>query len=87
MAESVQIELPRKGFGDELAKTLAARGFHAEVVDDDDRCALHVSYAVDEHERLLDEVAGAIEGWLGDQMMPLVLERADGHCVLRPPAE
>jgi hypothetical protein len=88
MAESVQVELPRKGFGEDLARTLEAAGFHAEVVEDDDHCELHVSYGADEHERLLGEVANTIESWLGDQMMPLVVERVDGRCItLRPPAE
>jgi hypothetical protein len=87
MAESVHVELPRREFGDDLAKTLEAHGFDAEVVDADDRYELHVSYAADEKERLLGDVANVIETWLGDRMMPLVVERADGHCVLRPPAE
>jgi hypothetical protein len=87
MAESVHVELPRKEFGEDLATTLAAHGFDAEVVDEEDRYALHVSYAADEKERLLEDVANVIESWLGDRMMPLVVERADGHCVLRPPAE
>jgi hypothetical protein len=87
MAGSVHIELPRKGFGEDLARTLGEHGFHAEIVDGDDRCELHVSYALDEQERLLDDVASAIESWLSDRMMPLMVERADGHCILRPPAE
>lgn len=87
MAETVRVELPRKGFGEDLARTLAEHGFRAEVVDDDDRCELHVSYALDEPERLLAEVAGAIETWLSNRMMPLVVERSDGHYILRPPGE
>ena len=87
MTESVHVELPRKEFGEDLAKTLAAHGFHAKVVDAEDRYELHVSYAVEEKERLLGDVANVIESWLSDQMMPLMVERADGHYVLRPPAE
>jgi hypothetical protein len=87
MAESVHVELPRKEFGEDIAKTLEAHGFHAEVVDGEDRYELHVSYAVDEKERLLGDVANVIESWLGDQMMPLMVERADGRCILRPPSE
>jgi hypothetical protein len=88
MAESVHVELPRKGFGEDLARTLEAAGFRAEVVEDDDRCELHVSYEVDERERLLGDVANTIESWLGDRMMPMVVEQSDGRCiVLRPPAE
>lgn len=87
MAETVHVGLPRKEFGEDLARTLAAHGFDAEIVDGDDRYELQVSYAVDEQERLLGDVANVIESWLGDRMMPLVVERTDGHCVLRPPAE
>jgi hypothetical protein len=87
MAETINVELPRRGVGGELAEALAAHGFEADLVDEGETCALRVRYAADEHERLLGEVAHAIEGWLGDRMMPLVLERADGGCVLRPPAE
>jgi hypothetical protein len=87
MGESVHVELPRKEFGDDLAQTLASHGFDAEVVDEEGRYELHVSYTAAEKERLLEDVANVIESWLGDRMMPLVVERADGHCVLRPPAE
>jgi hypothetical protein len=87
MSATVNVELPRRGFGEDLAATLARRGFHAELVEDGDRCALHVSYAADERDRLLGEVAHAIERWLGERMMPLVVERADGACIVRPPAD
>jgi hypothetical protein len=87
MAESVHVELPRKEFGEDLVETLQAQGFRAEVLDGEDRYELEVSYAAAEKERLLGDVANAIESWLGDRMMPLVVERADGHYVLRPPAE
>jgi hypothetical protein len=87
MAETVHVELPRKGFGEELARTLSAHGLHTEIVDAEDRYELHVTYAEDERERLLGEVANTIEAWLGEQMMPLVVERVDGACILRPPAE
>ena len=57
------------------------------MIEDDDQCRLEVRYATDEQERLLGDVAHAIEGWLGEQELPLVVERADGGCVVRPPAD
>lgn len=87
MTDSVHVDLPRRALGDGLVASLAAHGLDARVIDDDDQCHLEVRYASDEHERLLGDVAHAIEGWLGEEQLPLVLEQADGACVLRPPAD
>ena len=86
MSVSIEVALPASGLGDELAARLAERGFRAEVREKGDECAVDVSYATDESERLLVDVTSAIDDWLGDQMLPLVVETADGGCVLRPPA-
>jgi hypothetical protein len=59
----------------------------AEVVDEDERCALHVTFASDERDRLLDDAVDAIEAYLSDRMLPLVVQRANGSAVVRPPAD
>jgi hypothetical protein len=87
VTDSVHVELPRRELGDDLAATLRSSGLEARVIEGGDQCRLEVRYAVDEQERLLGDVAHAIEGWLGAQELPLVVERADGACVVRPPAD
>ncbi|HEY6963322.1 MAG TPA: hypothetical protein VI408_15665 [Gaiellaceae bacterium] len=87
MAETIQIDVPRRGIGSDLTEALAAHGLHAEVVDADDRCAIHVRFATDERDRLLDGAIHAIESYLSDRMLPLVVQRADGGAVVRPPGD
>jgi len=87
VTDSVHVELPRRELGEDLAARLTASGLEARMIEDDDQCRLEVRYATDEQERLLGDVAHAIEGWLGEQELPLVVERADGGCVVRPPAD
>lgn len=87
MSETIQIDVPRRGIGSDLTEALAAHGLHAEVVDSDDRCELRVRFAADERERLLDGAVTAIEGYLSERMLPLVVQRADGGAVVRPPAD
>jgi hypothetical protein len=48
---------------------------------------LRVRFATDEHERLLDEAVDAIESYLSDRNLPLVVQRADGSAVVRPPGD
>jgi hypothetical protein len=86
MGTEIHVELPRSGLGEPLRTTLGAHGLHAEVVEDGEVCALHVQFS-DERERLLTEVTHAIEGWLAESELPMVVERADGGCVLRPPGD
>jgi hypothetical protein len=86
MGTEIHIELPRDGLGERLQTTLGAQGFRAEMVDDGDVSGLRVQFS-DERERLLVEVTHAIEGWLAESELPLVVERADGGCVLRPPGD
>ncbi|HVV59975.1 MAG TPA: hypothetical protein VHC45_16550 [Gaiellaceae bacterium] len=91
MAETVLIELPRPGLRDELCESLAAHGFQVEVVGeraepDGTAVELRVGYA-DAHARLLAETALALEDWLAARELPLVVERANGGCLLRPPGD
>lgn len=87
MAETIEIHVPRAGIGDELTAALVERGMHAQLVDDGDVCALHVSYATPEQDRLVVEATHAIETWLADRGLPLVVQRADGGAVVRPPGD
>ena len=87
MTATIQIDVPRRGIGSDLTEALAAHGLHAEIVDDGDACALRVSFAKDEHDRLLDGAIHAIESYLSDRMLPLVVQRTDGRAVVRPPGD
>jgi hypothetical protein len=87
VAETIQIDVPRRGIGSDLTEALAAFGLHAEVVDSEERCALSVRFAADERERLLDGAIHAIESYLSDRMLPLVVQRSDGGAVVRPPGD
>ncbi|HZQ81129.1 MAG TPA: hypothetical protein VFB25_04020 [Gaiellaceae bacterium] len=86
MAETIEIDVPREGIGEALTEALAAHGLHAEVIDEDDRCALRVRFA-DEHGRLVDDAVHAIESYLAEQGSPLVVQRANGGAVVRPPGD
>jgi len=87
MAETIHIDVPRRGIGSDLTEALAAHGLHAEVVDSEERCALHVRFAAEEKERLIDGAIHAIESYLSDRMLPLVVQRANGGAVVRPPGD
>jgi hypothetical protein len=87
MTEMIEIQLPRAGIGDELTDALGTRGMRAELVDDGELCALRVSYRDSEQARLVAEAVDAIESWLADGELPLVVQRANGGVVLRPPGD
>jgi hypothetical protein len=87
MTETIHIDIPRRGFGNDLTDALAAHGLLAEVVETDERCSLHVRFASDEHDRLVDQAVHAIESYLSERMLPLVVQRADGGAVVRPPGD
>jgi hypothetical protein len=87
MSETIKVDVPRRGIGSDLTEALAAHGLHAELVDSGDACELHVTWAGDEHERLVARVVHAIETYLADRMLPLVVQRANGGAVVRPPAD
>ena len=87
MRETIAVHVPRDVIGTELSEALDARRVHAELVDGDESCSLHVSFTVAEHDRLASEVIDAIETWLSEHDLPFVVERADGGVVLRPPGD
>jgi hypothetical protein len=87
MAETIEIDIPRRGIGSDLSEALAAHGLEAEVVDSDERCALRVRFSAAEHDRLVDSAVHAIEAYLADRMVPLVVQRANGGAVVRPPGD
>ena len=86
MPETIRIDIPRLGVGSDLTEALAAHGLRTEIVDRDDACELHVTWA-DERERLVVGAIHAIESYLSDRELPLVVQRADGGAVVRPPAD
>jgi hypothetical protein len=87
MPETIKVDVPRRGIGSDLTEALAAEGLRAEVVDNDDGCELHVTWADDERERLLAGAIHAIESYLAERMLPLVVQRANGGAVVRPPSD
>jgi hypothetical protein len=87
VAETIEIDVPRRGIGSDLTEALAVHGLTAEVVDTEERCALHVRFASEERDRLIDDAVHAIEAYLSERMLPLVVQRANGGAVVRPPAD
>jgi hypothetical protein len=87
MAETIEIHVPRAGIGDELTAALLEHGLAAELVDDGEMCALQVSYTAPEQDRLVDAATRVIESWLADNGLPLVVQRANGGAVVRPPGD
>jgi len=87
MPETITVDVPRRGIGSDLTEALAAYGLQAEIVDNAEACTLHVTWADDERERLVSGAIHAIEAYLSDRMLPLVVQRADGGAVVRPPAD
>jgi len=87
VAETIEIDVPRRGLGSDLTEALASCGLTARMVDTEDRCALHVQFAADERERLIDDAIRAIEAYCSDRMLPFVVQRGNGGAVVRPPAD
>ena len=88
MPKTIEIEVVRRGIGRDLTEALAAHGLHAEILEDGEAFRLRVSFAEDEHERLVANATHAIETYLSDHLLPLVVQRADGRCVVvRPPSD
>jgi hypothetical protein len=84
MAETIRIDVPRAGLGDDLTEALAAQGLEAKLVEDDgDRIAVEVRF-MDEQEQLLATTIHAIEGYLADRELPLLIQRAGDGAVVRP---
>jgi hypothetical protein len=87
MAETIKVDVPRRGIGSDLTEALAAYGLHAEIVESGDACELRVTWADDERERLIAGAIHAIEAYLSERMLPLVVQRANGGAVVRPPGD
>ncbi|HEY7692259.1 MAG TPA: hypothetical protein VH816_07955 [Gaiellaceae bacterium] len=75
------VELTRESDGPELVAALAEQGLKAELVDVDDQVAVEVEDCDEE------QLAHAIEGWLGERQLPFVPVRID-DCTyaVAPPA-
>ena len=87
MSETIEIDVPRRGIGQALTEALEQHGLRAEIVDSGERCALQVQFAADERQRLVDQAVEAIESYLSDRRLPLVVQRTDGTAVVRPPGD
>ncbi|MFZ1880508.1 MAG: hypothetical protein WAU41_10105 [Gaiellaceae bacterium] len=87
MTETVEIEVPRRGIGSDLTEALAACGLRTELIETDDGCTLRVRFTDDEGERLLAQSIRVVEQYLSDRMLPLVVQRGNGGCIVRPPAD
>jgi hypothetical protein len=87
MSEMIEIEVPRRGIGSDLTEALGAHGLHAEIIESGDSCALRVRFADDERERLLLASISVIEGVIAERTLPLVVQRGNGGCIVRPPAD
>jgi hypothetical protein len=87
MTETITVEVPRRGIGSDLTEALAQHGLRAEILDGEETCELRIAFADDEHERLVAGAIHAIEAYLSDRMLPLVVQRADGGAVVRPPSD
>lgn len=83
---TIDVHVPRAGIGNELRERLADLGLRARLIEDEERCALEVSFE-DVRERLLADVTHAIETFLAELESPLVVQRANGGCVVRPPGD
>jgi hypothetical protein len=87
MTETIQVEVPRRGIGSDLTEALAAQGLDAAIVEDGETCLLHVTFVDDERERLVAGAMHAIEAYISDRMLPLVVQRGNGGVIVRPPAD
>jgi hypothetical protein len=87
MTQTIDIEVPRRGLGSDLTEALAAYGLRAEIVENGDECTLVVGFVDGEVERLITSATHAIEAYLADRELPLVVQRANGGCVVRPPSD
>jgi len=87
MPETIRIDVPRRAVGSDLTEALAEHGLRAEIVESEEAWELQVTWADDERERLTVGAIHAIEGYLADRQLPLVVQRADGGAVVRPPGD
>ena len=87
MAETIEIDVPRRGIGSDLTEALAARGLNAEIVDSDERCAFTCGSPPTSASGCSTTRSSAIEAYCSDRMLPFVVQRANGGAVVRPPAD
>jgi hypothetical protein len=87
MTETIQVDVPRRGIGSDLTEALAAYGLDATIVEDGESCILQVAFADDERERLVAGAVHAIEAYVADRMLPLVVQRGNGGVIVRPPSD
>jgi hypothetical protein len=87
MTKSIQVEVPRRGIGSDLTEALAEHGLDAAIREDGKGCVLDVTFADDERERLVAGAVQAIEAYLSERNLPLVVQRGDGGVIVRPPAD
>jgi hypothetical protein len=87
MTEMIQVDVPRRGIGSDLTEALAAHGLDATIVEDGESCILQVAFADDERERLVAGALQAIESYVADRMLPLVVQRGNGGVIVRPPSD
>jgi hypothetical protein len=83
---TIEIEVPRRSLGTDLGEALAAHGLQAEITGEGDSCTLVVGFAEDEQERLVASATHAIEAYLADRGLPLIVQRSGSRCVVRPPS-
>ena len=88
MPETIEIDVPRRGIGSDLTEALAAlrppgrdrrRGRRVQVASS--------AVADDERERLVAGATHAIEAYLADRGLPLIVQRANGGASCRPPSD
>ena len=87
MTKSIQVEVSRRGIGSDLTEALAEHGLDAAIREDGEGCVLDVTFADDERERLVAGAVQAIEAYLSERNLPLVVQRGDGGVIVRPPAD
>jgi len=87
MTETIEIEVPRRGIGSDLTEALGGYGLAAELVETDDGCTLRVRFAEDDGDRLLTQSIRAVEQYLSERTLPLVVQRGNGGCIVRPPGD
>jgi hypothetical protein len=87
MGEAIRVEVPRRGIGSDLTEVFARHGLSAELVEDGDDVSLRVSFVAGEHDRLVAEAIRAIEGYLAEKLIPLVVQPANGGVVVRPASD
>jgi hypothetical protein len=85
VAASIRVELARDVDASEVRAVLAEQGFETRPMGAGGD--LEVRYAQDETERLANDLAAALEAWIGAKQLPLVPTKGAGVVALRPPGD